>query len=278
MTAYDAGRPRVAQATFRVAKQTARSCRFARVTVEVDLAKPSGVLVTASAYDDWSRESELGALRALDTIPALRDGGHVTVTDILATDIDTGVGDIYEATVKAIRKALELPERRGGIGFSEVELVAAKFRALIGRRLLSVAEARHWSEGRRGPDTESLLHPWFRFENLQSLMMHGCGERLELSIEEPYDSYDLAECGETRVAPAQAPDLLATVVGSRLIDAAVICGYSTEPACGAVILRFESADLVIGTFADEWLLRIGGIPDHVLPYWSQPAWVSESST
>ncbi|WP_412542586.1 hypothetical protein R8Z50_08865 [Longispora sp. K20-0274] len=260
-------------ATYRIARQTARSCRFAQVTVEVDLSATSGASVTAAGNDDWRREAELGALRAIGSIPALSGAGHVTVTDILGTDIDTGVGDIYEATGNAVREALGLPAWRGGIGVSEVELVSAKLRALIGRRLLDVVEARYWFKGRRGPDSESLLHAWFQFEDLQSLMVHGCGERLELSIGEPYGSYDMAEYGETRVAPARAPDLLASVVGARLVDAAVICGYSTEPMCGAVIFRFDAADLVIGTLGDEWVLSAGSIPDAVLPYWSRPAWV-----
>ena len=86
---------------------------------------------------------------------------------------------------------------------------AELLRDLIGQRLLAVTEARFWFEGQRDDDAASLLDFWLHFEGKPTLMAHGCGEDLSLELVGPYPSYEMQECGETRVGPAQEPDLLA---------------------------------------------------------------------
>ncbi|WP_435055032.1 hypothetical protein [Micromonospora aurantiaca (nom. illeg.)] len=56
------------------------------------------------------------------------------------------------------------------------------------------------------------------------------GELLRLQFTEPYVAYDMGEFGETRVGPAQLPDLLALLPGHRLLNAAPIHGGTTQPA------------------------------------------------
>ncbi|MFG1940537.1 hypothetical protein [Micromonospora tulbaghiae] len=134
-------------------------------------------------------------------------------------------------------------------------------RPVIGRDLVAVTEARHWFGGRRGGDTESLLHFWLHFSGTPPLMAHGSGEALSLRFAEPYAAYDMGEDGETRVGPAQRPDLLALLPGHRLLNAAPIRGVSAQPA--GVLLRFDHCDLVVASLADEWVLRQGQVPSEL---------------
>jgi hypothetical protein len=146
-------------------------------------------------------------------------------------------------------------------------------RDLIGRRLLAVSEARYWHEGHRDDDAASLLDFWLHFEDKPALMAHGCGERLGLELVDPYPSYDMQECGETRVGPAREPDVLASFVGQRLLDAALIQGYDTEPSVGGIRLRFEHHDLVVASLSDEWVIRRGPVPSDLRQYLTVGSWL-----
>jgi hypothetical protein len=52
--------------------------------------------------------------------------------------------------------------------------------------------------------------------------LHGHGDQLPLSTEDPYPGYDMDESGEVRITAASTRDLLASVVGRQLTDAAVM--------------------------------------------------------
>jgi hypothetical protein len=160
----------------------------------------------------------------------------------------------------------------------EPTATAAVLRRLIGRQLSSVTEALYWYEGRRGGDEESLLHLWLHFDGEAPIMVHSCGDRLELKFSDPYASYDMQEHGETRGATAQAPDLLGSLAGQRLLDAAVIQGYTTQPSVGGLQLRFESGPVVIASLGDEWLLTHGSIPEKLRHYLSPGEWLREAGT
>ncbi|MGW4679128.1 hypothetical protein ACWEOS_11770 [Micromonospora taraxaci] len=146
---------------------------------------------------------------------------------------------------------------------------------VIGRDLVAVTEARHWFGGRRGGDAESLLHFWLHFQGMPPLMAHGSGELLLLEFSEPYAAYDMGDDGETRVGPAQKPDLLALLPGHRLLDAALIRGYTTQPALGGVLLRFEHCDLVVASLGDEWVLRQGQVPPELATYLTIGNWLGD---
>ncbi|MGI5176325.1 hypothetical protein ACQEVZ_08360 [Dactylosporangium sp. CA-152071] len=161
----------------------------------------------------------------------------------------------------------------GGGDISEPRIVTSWLRERIGRRLAEVTEARHWHQGERDPDAASLIHAWPRFEGLPPTELHCNGDSLELSTADPYDGYDMDECGDVRVAPATPPDLLAGVVGRRLTDAAVILGPFGGQDCAGVLLRLDGVDIVIGAFCDEWVLTTGRPPARVAPYWRVQPWL-----
>src|SRR6266511_4139611 len=96
-------------------RQTNRSSRFAQVTVEVAASSRPEVEVTATAADEHRREAELGARWALRGLPT---AAKVTVTDVVITEIDTSVGDVYEATAHAVWQALRVEHRAPYVGFS----------------------------------------------------------------------------------------------------------------------------------------------------------------
>jgi hypothetical protein len=125
----------------------------------------------------------------------------VTVTDIITTDVDTNVGDVYEATARAVWQALPVDPTPLSVGFSESEMVADWLRDRIGLRLVGVTEARHRYRGARDPDTAvGLVHVWLHFEHGPPVQLHGVGDDLELSLEDPYSGYDMEEAARCESA------------------------------------------------------------------------------
>jgi hypothetical protein len=154
---------------------------------------------------------------------------------------------------------------------------AELLRRVVGRNLEAVTEARYWHEGVRDGDAESLLHFWLHFDGNPPLMMHGVGEHLSLSCSEPFGSYDMEDQGERRVGPAAAPDMLANLPGQRLLNAALIQGYTPIPSVGGVLMRFERLDLVVASLGDEWVLAQGAIPPTLTSYLTLGEWVSQAN-
>lgn len=155
--------------------------------------------------------------------------------------------------------------------------VSALLRPLLGRRLLAVTEARYWLDGRPVAGTDGLLHFWLHFEGMPAVMAHGCGDLLKFTEEEPYTSYDMQEAGRTVVGPAQPVDLLGEVIGQHLVDVGLIRGYSTIPAVGGTLLRFEQTELLVATLADEWICQPGPVPDRLRQYLSFSGWLSTTA-
>ena len=251
--------------TFRLLRQTNRSSRFAEVTVEVAASSRTDVEVTAVAADDHRREAELGARWALHGLPP---AAKVVVTDVLVTEVDTGPGDVYEATARAVWQALRVEHSAPYVGFNNPAMVVSWLSSMCGRRLDAATEARHWYEGRRGPDAESLLHAWLSFEHAAPVGLHVRGDRFLLAKEDPYRSYDMGEHGATRVGPARDPDVLSGFIGARLTDGTVIVGHDGDSVSAGLVLRFDNGDLVVGALGDEWVLAAGSVPPAAAHHWT----------
>jgi hypothetical protein len=228
-------------ATSRIARQTGRWTRLATVTVDVVPAATDEVTIAPDVLrgDNLRYEAVLGAFEALHHVPADRGSHRVAVINAVTSEVDTGAGDVYEATAQAVRTALSLDTSQP-VGFGDPRLVAGWLRDRIGRRLVEVTESRHWYQGERDPDTAaSLIHAWLHFDHRPPTQLHGCGDDLRLSIGDPYPGYDMDQYGEIRVTPASTPDLLAGVVGRRLNDAAVIVGQFGRQTCAGLLLRLD---------------------------------------
>jgi hypothetical protein len=64
------------------------------------------------AADEHRREAELGARWALRSIAApVKVTVTVTVTEVMIANVDTGVGDVHEATARAVWQALDFDHR-----------------------------------------------------------------------------------------------------------------------------------------------------------------------
>jgi hypothetical protein len=130
---------------------------------------------------------------------------------------------------------------------------------ILGRSLLVVTEARHWSDGVRGAGDEALVDFWLHFDGMPAV--HVCGDddgiRLLVTFDEPYASYDMGRYGEFRVEPPTSGDTLAGLAGHRLADAAVL-GDSV-----GMVLRFDHRDLAVVEHDDDFVLSAeppDGIP------------------
>lgn len=222
------------------------------------------------------QEAMCGAHDALRHVPAERGRHRVTVVDAVTTEVDTGVGDMYEATARAVQQAFSL-DPSPHFGFSDPRMVADWLRDLIGRQLVEVTEARYRNNDERDPDTAaSLIHVWLHFDHRPPTQLHGCGDDLQLSTAEPYRGYYMNQFGEVRVASAALPDLLAEAVGRQLADAAVILGPFDRPICAGLLLRFDDVDIAIGTLADEWILARGEPLAHLAASWRLQPWILQT--
>ena len=255
--------------TFRLLRQTSRSSRFAQVTVDVDPLSGPGVEVAATVAAEFRREADLGARWAMRGVSTAK----VTVTAVVTTATDTGTADVHEATAHAVWQALGIQHSAPYVGFSDPQMVASWLTEMTGRRLDTVIEARHWYQGRRESDTESLLHAWLFFDNAMPVSLHHRGDELLLAKEDPYRSYDMDEYGGTRVGPALSPDVLSRFVGARLTDGAVIVGHDGALVSAGLDLRFDTGDLVIGALGDEWVLAADAEPAAIPSYWTRQPFV-----
>jgi hypothetical protein len=238
---------RTLEATFRVSRQRSRSCRFARVSVAVSESAAASVDVAPDASHDaaWRRQAALGASRALRDLPR---PFRVSVTNIRATIVDTGVGDVYEATARAVWQAAGISHEHHDADFCELQLVAGRFRDLIGHRLDQVTESRFWHQGARGSDADSLVHVWLQFAGALPLRLHINDEALSLAIVDPGTGFDMQEHDEIRIGPAQPPDLLARFIGRHLTAVTVFRGHSPDLQRGGLRLDFDGEQLVMGAF------------------------------
>lgn len=105
----------------------------------------------------------------------------MTVTEVPVTEIDTGVGDVYEAMAHAVWQALGVEHEQPYVGFGDPGMVTSWLDSTVGRRLDAVTQARHWHEGRRDSDAESLIHAWLFFDQAPTVGLHGIGDRLLLA-------------------------------------------------------------------------------------------------
>jgi len=256
-------------ATYRIARQTSRYARFAQVSVEVAGADEGSVTVAADALRhehpraEWRLEAECGAQWALSQLPRPL---AVTITEILATEVDTGPCDLYEAAVRAVWAAVEV-DRKDVVDFAELRLLSTRFRSLIGQRLTGVVESRYWYHGERDGDAESLTLLWMTLGG-PPIQVSVSGETLLVTVNDPGTDVDMDEYGEIRVAPAAAPDLLAGFVGRRLTGVTVFQGYTPKPSCGGLALDFDGETLVLGASGDEWVLVQGEVPLRLHGYWT----------
>lgn len=256
------------ESTYRIAEQTNRCGRFAKVTVVAVTGKEAAIDIanSASANEDWRAEAVLGAGYAMKHVPT-QQKAHVTVTAILGTQVDTLPGTVFEATVRAVWQALNVPQEHRSAGMNHRALVHPILATLCGRQLEKVVEARHWYDGHRDGDQESLIHFWLYFGHFPPLMVHGCGDHVQLAYTRPYASYSTDEYGETRVEAAEHPDLMATFVGATLLSTNTLHGDALQDHCSALVLRFDTGNLVLGTVGDEWVIS-REVPDYAAPYWT----------
>jgi hypothetical protein len=256
------------EGTYRVAEQTGRYSRFAKVTVQVAACR-EGVEIAdgAVANEEWRHAARLGAEYATRRLPHGWAKPHVTVVSVVGTEVDTVPATVYEATARAVWQALDVPQEHRHAVINDRTLVHSILATLRGRQLEKVIEARYWHEGQRDGDPESLIHVWLYFASCPPLMLSSLGEHVGLANVRPYPSYSMDEYGETSVGPAAPPDLLSSFVGANLDGASALHWDVSPDECSAMVFRFDTGQLVIGSLADEWVIS-QQVPGYAETYWT----------
>ena len=192
----------------------------------------------------------------------------------MTTEVDTGVGDVYEATAGAVRQALSLDSLLP-VGFSNRDggpLAAGPDRTTAGR-------------GDRGP----LLVPR-RTRSGQRRESHPRLAALRPTTANPVERsrrrfavVDRRSVPGLRHGPVRS-GTDRTGRGSRCVGQGGRTtsdrrrgnprGLRPTPICSGLRLRFDEVDLVVGTFCDEWVLAVGQPPDRLTPYWRQQPWLA----
>lgn len=236
---------------FRLSVQTSGWSRFAAVEVDVVPADRDGVTLAAdSVADILGQSAVVGARQALRTLPGTN---HVTITMMRTSPVDTGVGDVFEATLRAVWSAYGMPDHDTSL--RDPWLVDQLFRELHGRDLLAVTESRYRLDGVRDGETDSLVDVWLHFAHTPPIQLEVRFEDLVVSRQSPYPSSELGTRGELRVGPAQLPDLLATALGGRLLSSAAVAGANTSAgSAGVILLALTTARVVLAATNDRLLL------------------------
>ncbi|MBY8874188.1 hypothetical protein K7640_20375 [Micromonospora sp. PLK6-60] len=160
---------------------------------------------------------------------------------------------------------------------TEREATADLLREFLGRRVVTVTEARHWPDGRPPEEEPALLHFWLHVEGGAALMFHGAGDHLRLSRAQPYPAYEMGEYGRVRVAAAQPPGVLASFAERPLDDAALLYLDADRRSPSGVRLRFPGDDLIVASVGDEWLIEAAAA--HTDPGWGLTSgpWLREAA-
>lgn len=121
---------------------------------------------------------------------------------------------------------------------------------LLGSTLRSVTAAWHVFRGKRGGGP---VHVWFHLDPVGAVKVHTPGRGgIELSVEAPYDAYDMADSGAVVVERAEGALGVSDLVGKRLQEVETVVGPDGDEV--GVVFRFGSRELAVIENGDEILV------------------------
>lgn len=120
---------------------------------------------------------------------------------------------------------------------------AVSVHEFVSRKVREVTASWHEFDERRDA---APLHVWLRVEpDVGWVRLHTAadGESLDLARQEPYQPYDMAECGRTVVEPLEADHVLMQTVDQRIVAAdTLLAEWSSRPV--GIVLRLASGAAV----------------------------------
>jgi hypothetical protein len=115
--------------------------------------------------------------------------------------------------------------------------------------LLGVTASWHEQEGARSSEP---VHVWISVERVGTVRLHTPGDgTLEIAVGDPYDPYDMQECGGVSVG--EGPDALVERVGQRIEDVSRLRQDPPGMEVG-IVLHFREGPVGIANLGDELVI------------------------
>jgi hypothetical protein len=131
---------------------------------------------------------------------------------------------------------------------------------LVSRKLLRVTVSWHTHSG---DGHASLVHMWWHMSELGPVRFHTApDDSLELTLDQPHDSYDMDEYGHVIVGPAPEDFLMSRFIGQSVRGVHRIADHRIEAEIG-LRLELDHGEVRILNLGDELVITDAALPDAV---------------
>ncbi|GAA3667433.1 hypothetical protein GCM10022224_034560 [Nonomuraea antimicrobica] len=128
----------------------------------------------------------------------------------------------------------------------------------VSRSLLQVTVSWHTHPS---DDQASLVHMWLHMSDLGPVRVHTAPDAsLELTLDQPHDSYDMDEYGQVIVGPAPVDLLMSRFIGQSIRAVHSIIDHRIETEIG-LRLKLDHGEARILNLGDELVITDTALPD-----------------
>jgi hypothetical protein len=129
---------------------------------------------------------------------------------------------------------------------------------LVSRSLLQVTVSWHTHPS---DDQASLVHMWLHMSDLGPVRFHTApDDSLELTLDQPHDSYDMDEYGQVIAGPAPEDFLMSRFIGQSIRAVHRIIDHRIQAEIG-LRLELDHGEVRILNLADELVITDTALPD-----------------
>ncbi|MEV1005519.1 hypothetical protein [Nonomuraea sp. NPDC050202] len=129
---------------------------------------------------------------------------------------------------------------------------------LVSRRLLQVTVSWH---AHTSDDQASLVHMWLHMSDLGPVRVHTAPDAsLELTLDQPHNSYDMDEYGQVTVGPATEDFLMSRFIGQSIRAVHRIIDHRIETEIG-LRLELDHGEVRILNLGDDLVITDTALPE-----------------
>lgn len=129
---------------------------------------------------------------------------------------------------------------------------------LVSRKLLQVTVSWHTHPS---DDQASLVHMWLHISDLGPVRFHTAPDAsLELTLDQPHDSYDMDEYGQVTVGPAAEDFLMSRFIGQSIRAVHRIIDHRIETEIG-LRLELDHGEVRILNLGDDLVITDTALPE-----------------